>query len=186
MRTLFISAPLFSAILVSCSGSGVNHAGSVVLGIQATGLGDGKLLTLVQHYAADTVTVTANGEYRFRPSSGKYLVTVTRQPVGQRCMLANDTGSLTSGDTPPVLVTCRNTAITIGGIISGLLAGETAILRYNGEASLAVTANGYFTFPTPVPFGSTYHVTVSSPMRCTTSDDYGVATATVTSVRVTC
>lgn len=177
---------LCGAVVISCSGSGVNHAGAIILGIQTTGLGEGKSLTLVQRYEADTVTVTANGNYQFRPAYGPYLVTVVRQPVGQSCTLANDTGTLTYGNTPPVLVTCSNSAITIGGTISGLLAGESAVLRNNGVDSVVVAANGGFTFPTPVALGSNYYVTVSSPIRCTKSNEYGVATAPVTSVRIIC
>ncbi len=186
MRRFKVLPVMFCAAMISCSGWGTNPAGRIVLGIQTTGLGEGKSLTLLQHQSNDTVTVTANGDYQFPPSYGTYRVSIIRQPLGQSCTVANETGTLQYDNTPPVLVTCANTAITIGGTISGLLAGETALLRNTGVDSVVVSANGGFTFPTPVASGTNYYVTVDHPFRCTKSNEYGVATAPVTTVRIIC
>jgi hypothetical protein len=66
------------------------------------------------------------------------------------------------------------------------------VLQNNGADSLSITANGSFTFPTPIPDGSTYNVTVltqpSSPNQlCTITNGSGtVAGANVTNVAVNC
>jgi hypothetical protein len=176
-----------TALFIACSGGGVNQAAGIILGTVTTGLGAGKSLTLVQSIDADTITITANGNYQFHPSySSSYNVLVSRQPTDQTCALANASGALVYGHTPPVQVTCVNSAITIGGTISGLATGESAQLRNNGTDLLVVSANGSFTFPTPVAAGANYYVTVLSPERCTKANEYGVATASVTNIRITC
>lgn len=152
-----------------------------------TGLGAGKSLRLVESRNADTITITANGNAQFSPSyAGSYHVSVERHPVSQACTLRNASGSLVYGNTPPVLVNCTNSGITIGGTISGLTTGESAQLRNNGTDSLTVSANGSFRFPTPLASGANYYVTVMSPSRCTKANEYGVATAPVTNIRITC
>jgi hypothetical protein len=79
---------------------------------------------------------------------------------------------------------------TVGGAVSGL-AGSDLVLQNNGGDSLAVAANGSFTFATPVGAGAPYGVTVlaqpASPAQtCTVQNGSGTATANVTSVAVSC
>lgn len=80
---------------------------------------------------------------------------------------------------------------TIGGTVSGL-SGPGLVLVDNGQDNLAVSANGAFTFPTPVQADdSAYVVAVfalpSSPLQsCVVSSGSGVALANVTGVQVTC
>jgi hypothetical protein len=177
---------LLSAAIVACSGSQLPGSG-IILGTLTTGLGEGKWLSVRDTLAQETITITANGNYQFPRSYGSsYGVIIVTQPVGQTCTLANASGPLILSNTPPVRITCANSAITIGGTISGLAAGEQAELRNNGSDSLVVRANGAFTFPTPVASGTNYYVTVLSPERCTKSNEYGVATAPVTTVRIIC
>ena len=77
---------------------------------------------------------------------------------------------------------------TIGGTVSGL--SGTVVLNDNGGDVLSLTANGAFTFPTPVLSGSPYNVTVAnSPagQTCAVSNGSGtVGSGNVTSVVVTC
>lgn len=177
----------FAAVAMACSGGAVNPAAGLILGTVTTGLGAGKSLQLVERLNTDTITITANGNYQFSPSyAQRYDVSIKTQPVSQTCTLGNASGSLVYGNTPPVLVNCTNSGITIGGTISGLTTGESAQLRNNGTDSLTVSANGSFTFPTPLASGANYYVTVMSPSRCTKANEYGVATAPVTNIRITC
>jgi hypothetical protein len=78
---------------------------------------------------------------------------------------------------------------TVGGSVDGLT-GAGLVLRNAGGDLLAVAAAGPFTFPTALPTGSPYAVTVSaqpSGQTCTVSGGAGtVGTANVTSVTVTC
>ncbi len=79
---------------------------------------------------------------------------------------------------------------TVSGTVSGL-AGIGLVLN-NGSATTAVSANGAFSFTTPLAVGAGYAVTVatqpSSPTQiCTVASGTGiVATANVTDVIVTC
>ena len=176
-----------AAIIMACSGGAINPTAGIILGTVTTGLGAGKSLQLVERWHTDTITITVNGNFQFSPSyAQRYDVSVKTQPSNQTCTLANASGQLVYGNTPPVLVNCVNSAITIGGTISGLTTGESAQLRNNGTDSLTVSANGSFTFPTPLASGANYYVTVVSPARCTKANEYGVATAPVTNIRITC
>jgi hypothetical protein len=80
------------------------------------------------------------------------------------------------------------TTYTIGGTVSGLTG--TVILQDNSGDSLSVTANGSFTFATPLADGASYNVTVRtnpSGQTCTVANGTGtVHAANVTSVSVTC
>jgi len=52
-------------------------------------------------------------------------------------------------------------AFTVGGTLTGLPAGDTVTLQNNGTDSLTLSNNGPFTFPTAVPDGSAYSMTIS-------------------------
>jgi hypothetical protein len=95
-----------------------------------------------------------------------------------------------SGGTSTSTSTPSPTTYTIGGTVSGL-AGTGLVLQNNSGNNLTVTANGSFTFSTPIASGSAYNVTVltqpSSPVQsCTVTSGSGTVGANVTSVMVTC
>jgi BspA type Leucine rich repeat region (6 copies) len=52
-------------------------------------------------------------------------------------------------------------AYTVGGTLTGLPAGDTVTLQDNGSDNLTLSTNGTFTFPTALPDGHAYSVTVS-------------------------
>ena len=52
-------------------------------------------------------------------------------------------------------------AFTVGGTLTGLPAGDTVTLQDNGGDDLTLGTNGTFTFPTALPNGHAYSVTVS-------------------------
>jgi hypothetical protein len=79
---------------------------------------------------------------------------------------------------------------TIGGTVAGL-AGSGLVLQNNGADDLSITANGGYTFTTPVDDGLTYAVTVltqpTSPGQvCTIANASGTVSANVTNADVTC
>jgi len=79
----------------------------------------------------------------------------------------------------------------VGGTVSGLT-GTGLLLRVNGSQTLAVNTNGTFSFPTTLPSGSAYSVTVQSqPLVareiCGVSNGSGtVGTSPVSNVGVSC
>ena len=80
---------------------------------------------------------------------------------------------------------------TVGGIVTGL-SGSGLVLHLAGGADLPISASGAFTFPTHLPSGASYAVTVksspTSPLQvCTVAGGVGTIAATnVTNVDVTC
>ena len=79
-------------------------------------------------------------------------------------------------------------SLTIGGTVSGL-SGTVVLQRVGGE-TLSISANGDFTFPTPVGEGSSYAVSVNTQPAggtCTVTKGSGVVgSAGVTGITVTC
>lgn len=77
---------------------------------------------------------------------------------------------------------------TVGGFISGLIGSVT--LQNNGSDNLAISTDGNFTFPTSIPPGSPYNVTVLTQpagQTCTVNNASGTMGAnSVRNVRVTC
>jgi hypothetical protein len=84
-------------------------------------------------------------------------------------------------------------AYTVGGTLTGLPAGDTVTLQDNGSDSLTLSNNGTFTFPTALPDGHAYSVTVSgtsgaTPTACDVeANGSGTISGTnVTNVAVQC
>ena len=92
-----------------------------------------------------------------------------------------------NGSTTPATTT--PSTFTIGGSVTGLGTGLSVTLLDNGTAS-TVSANGAFTFPTPLATGATYNVTVGtqpSNQVCTVTNGSGtVGSTNVTSIQVAC
>src|SRR5262245_56112080 len=71
--------------------------------------------------------------------------------------------------------------ISVGGTVSGL--NGTAVLENNGGDRLSVSTSGPFAFPTPIPVGTQYNVTiVAQPLGQTCSVANGSGTAIGASV----
>ena len=82
---------------------------------------------------------------------------------------------------------------TVGGTLTGLRAGDTVTLQDNGADNLTLSTNGTFTFPTALPNGHAYSVTVSGtsfgdPLTiCTVTNGSGtISGANVTNVAIQC
>jgi hypothetical protein len=168
-------------VAVTCTDTGSVTIGGTVTGLMGT--------LVLSNNGAENLTVTRNGAFTFVtgvPIGQTYAVTVVSQPTDQNCTVANGSGTATAPVTN-VAVTCTGGSFTIGGTVSGLKG--TLVLSNNDAESLTITANGAFTFVTPVRDGLTYAVTiVSKPteQNCTVANGTGTATAPVTNVAVTC
>ncbi len=188
-------APAMIAVLAGC-GSTISES----IGGTVTGLSGGTQLILVNN-GGDPVTVSANGSFTFSQqvqSGSAYNVTVQSNPIGETCTVSNGTGSISStiGAVTNISVSC--TAITsnynsVSGTVSGLPTNTSVTLSDGGSnpSSVTVTTNGSFSFPTELPIGSSYNVTVTaSPTvgSCTVTNASGAVPAIggTTSVTVTC
>jgi 6-phosphogluconolactonase (cycloisomerase 2 family) len=141
----------------------------------------------------DARTVAAAGAFSFATSlatGATYNVTVTTQPANQTCTVASGSGTVASANVSGVSVTCVTNTFTVGGSVTGLV-GSGLTLQNNGADNLARTADGAFTFATPVVSGGAYSVTVLSQpatpaQTCTATNQSGTIAANVTNVTVTC
>jgi sugar lactone lactonase YvrE len=150
----------------------------------------------LQDNGGDNLSITTNSNYTFAtqvPFNGPYAVTVLTQPTGQTCTVKNlGLGSTTGTVQGPVNMTvqCTNntyTTYTIGGTLSGL--SGTVTLQDNGGDDLPLSANGSFTFATPVNNNGAYNVTVLTQptgQTCSVTSGSGTATANVSNVAVSC
>ena len=165
-------------------------SGSTVRGT-VSGLAAGASLVLSNNGAA-LLPLVANGTYGFPgtvAAGSAYAVTVSTQPAGQICSVANAAGTVGAGTVVGVDVSCV-AGVTITGTVSGLVAGTTVTLSNNGAALLPLTANGAYGFPGILLPGAPYAVTVSTQptsRSCSVANATGtVGTGTVVGVDVTC
>jgi len=196
LRALTLVAMVLALSFLACGGGSGSPTvpppttytiGGTVLGLSGTGL-------VLQNNGGNNLTVGANGTFAFTTpvtSGSAYDVTVLTQPASpaQTCSVTNGAGTATANITS-VQIACTTITYTIGGTVSGL-SGTGLVLQNNGGNNLAVSANGSFTFGTPIDSGSAYNVAVltqpSGPAQaCTVTSGTGTATANVTSVVVTC
>lgn len=175
-----------------------NPANTFTVGGTVSGLATGATVVL-RNNGANNASVAANGAFTFpaQASGSAYAVTVFTQPTSpvQVCSVTNGSGTVTA-NVSNVSVTCVTPVpgtFSIGGTVSGLSTGGSVVLRNNGGNDLTVSANGAFTFTTPV---TAYAVTVftqptapaGSPagQTCTVTSGSGTASAAVTNVAVAC
>jgi large repetitive protein len=175
-------------VRVTCSTNTFAVGGSVS-GLLGTGL-------VLSNNGGDNLPIGADGSFRFpsRLASGAtFNVTVRTQPSNptQACTVGNGTGTVGAGDVTSVVVSCSTSDFTIGGSVDGL-AGSGLVLQNNGGDNLSIGSDGSFTFPTAIPSGAPYNVTVAvSPtgptQSCAVANASGVVgSSNVTSVSVSC
>ena len=145
---------------------------------------------VLQDNGGDNLTVTSSGTYTFAttvPSGSAYDVTVLTQPSGQLCTVTGPSGTV-AGSNVNVPVHCVNT-YTIGGTLAGLTSGSL-VLQDNHGNNLTLSANGGFTFTTPLAQGAAYDVTILTQptgQECTVSSGSGtVGAGNVTTVSIIC
>ena len=178
-----------------CTDGGDASTGPFNVLISVSGLAGGASVTL-QDNGTDSLTLTTNGGATFAmalPSGASYAVTVLTQPgaPAETCTVANGTGTVGQTDVTNVTVVCTVNGYTLGGTVAGLAAGDSVVLGMAGQTITAST-NGPFTFPTSIPSGTAYAVTVvtapSTPAQtCSISSGTGtVGAANVSNVQVSC
>jgi N-acetylneuraminic acid mutarotase len=155
------------------------------------GLYSGRSL-VVQDNGGNSTTLYANGSFSFsaRVASGSsYTVTVLTQPVGQTCSIANGSGTVLGADVGNVTISCSDNTFNVVATVSGLI-GIGLVLQNDGTDTLPVSADGSWSFATPLPTGAPYSVTIlTQPANetCTVTNASGtILGANVTNVLVTC
>ena len=187
-----VASVAITNIQVTCITTTVTYTiGGTASGLSGAGL-------VLQDNGGNDLPVSGNGSFAFTTpiaSGATYSVTVLSQPSGpaQYCQVTGGSGTATANVTS-VHVTCTTDTVTytVGGIVINLASGGGGLqIQNNATESLLVNSNGTFTFPTALPSGSNYSVTVSiqpsSPAQtCGVTNGTGTATANVSSVVVDC
>jgi hypothetical protein len=173
-------------VQVACAGQSFTVSGTL------TGLASGSHVVL-QDNGADTLALTTNGSFSFvKPVAfnATYAVTVATEPAGATCTVQHGSGAGVTANVTSIAVACSRTIFTVSGKLNGLAPGSQVVLENNGADTLALTANGSFSFVKPVAFDATYAVTVATePAGATCTVQLGTGagvTANVTSIVVTC
>lgn len=175
-------------VTVTCS-TGTFSVGGSVSGLAGSGL-------VLRNNGSDDLSIASNGSFTFATelSSGSaFDVTVASPPTrpSQNCTVTDGLGTIGGGDVRTVKISCATNSFAIRGTVTGLQ-GSGLVLRNNGGDDVGVQSDGGFAFPTRIPSGSAFKVTVatqpSSPAQaCSVQNDTGtVADGDVDNIVITC
>jgi hypothetical protein len=144
-------------VAVSCSTADFTIGGTV-RDLEGTGL-------VLRNNGGDDLTIDANGTFQFDtalPTGARYDVKIAEQPrdPSQTCRVTNGTGTVGSGNVTNVVVECETRDFSVGGRVEHLRGIGGLIIQNNGGDDLQIAAEGRFTFPTRLPSGATYNVTI--------------------------
>ena len=167
------AAACASILLGACGGSdngssGTTGSAQYTVGGTVSGLSGSGLVLLSN--TGETLSVGGNGSFTFKttfPSGNPYYVLVLTQPSTptQTCLPTNGAGTTDNANVTAITVVCQDKTAAmdaIGGMVVGL-SGSGLVLQNNGTDTFALSSNGMFAFPTGLPSGSTYNVSVLSP-----------------------
>lgn len=164
---------------------------SYAIGGNVSGLLAGRSVGLRNDSNSSAVTVSPPGTFQFptlQLFGSSYAVSISSQPLGQTCAVQNGVGTV-SGVVNTINVPCTPNSYTVGGMVSGLLAGRSVGLQLNGGSTLSVSGSS-FTFSNALNSGSSYAVTVSSQPAgqvCTVAQGNGTVVASpISNVLVQC
>lgn len=188
-KSLFGTKSLVAAaLLASLSACGGSDSSNVSVGGTITGLNTNGLV--LQNGISSLIVPSGTTSFTFTAwinNGAQYNVVVQTQPTGQTCTVANGSGTA-SGSVTSVAVTCVQNN-SLGGTITGLTTDGLKLA--NGSDVVAPAANSTsFTFPTRVPDGGAYGVTVLSQptgQTCTVNNGIGTMGNTdINNVQVNC
>lgn len=147
-----------SNVIVSCSTADFTIGGTVN-NLEGTGL-------VLRNNGGDDLTIDGSGPFHFDtalPSGSRYDVKIAQQPSNpsQTCGVQNGTGTVGSGNVTDIVVTCETRDFSVGGRVTHLRGLGGLVIQNNGGDDLQIAAEGRFTFPTRLPSGASYNVTIS-------------------------
>ncbi len=148
---------------------------------------------ILQNNGTNPYTTSSSGAFTFsasQASGSTYDVSVSSQPETQTCSVTNGSGIVGNSNITNIGVTCATHAYTVGGVVSNLGSGKSLVLQNNGTDGQTETANGAFTFSTPIAQGAPYNVSVQTQpagQSCTITNGSGtMGGSNVTNVQVNC
>jgi hypothetical protein len=153
-----IAASDITNVAVACVTNGYAIGGNVV------GLSGGGL---VLHNGGDDLPITLNGGFAFPTmvaSGAAFNVSISVQPTNptQTCVVTGGSGTVGGATVTSVTVNCATDQFTISGTVGGLTGTGLTLSLNSGAVTVPVGSNGTFSFPTTLPSGTAYAVTVES------------------------
>jgi hypothetical protein len=147
-----------SNVVVSCSTADFT-VGGTVNDLEGSGL-------VLRNNGGDDLTIDGSGPFHFDtalPSGSRYDVQIAQQPgnPNQTCSVRNGVGTVGSGNVTNIVVTCETRDFSVGGRVTHLRGLGGLVIQNNGGDDLQIGAEGRFTFPTRLPSGASYNVTIS-------------------------
>ncbi len=145
-------------VVVSCSTADFSIGGTVQR-LEGSGL-------VLRNNGGDELTIDSNGTFRFDtalPTGARYDVTVAEQPrnPNQTCSVSNRSGSVGSTNVTNIVVDCETPDFSVGGRVTRLRGLGGVVIQNNGGDDLQIGSDSRFTFPTRLPSGASYNVTIS-------------------------
>jgi len=145
-------------VVVSCSTADFTIGGTVN-DLEGSGL-------VLRNNGGDELTIDRNGSFQFDtalPSGAHYDVKVAEQPrnPNQTCNVSNGVGTVGSSNVTNIVVTCETRDFSVGGRVTHLRGLGGIVIQNNGGDDLRIGSEGRFTFPTRLPSGASYNVTIS-------------------------
>lgn len=160
-----------SSVQVACA-TRTYPLGGTARGVDRPGL------TLREATSQQTVAITPDaGTFEFPaplPFGASYAVTIDSQPTGRDCLLARASGTVPSGGARDLTVTCAPQVFPLEVELTGVDA-PGLVLREAATAQTVMPAAGATTaaFPTPLPWETSWQLSVTPPMGRTCGIDGG-------------
>ena len=144
-------------VVVSCSTADFTIGGTVS-NLEGSGL-------VLRNNGGDDLTIDANGAFHFDtalPSGTRYDVRIAEQPrnPNQTCTVERGAGTVGDSNVTNIAVTCETRGFSVGGKVMRLRGLGGLVIQNNGGDDLQIAAEGRFTFPTQLPSGASYNVTI--------------------------
>ncbi|MFS2006196.1 hypothetical protein ACEN9F_21500 [Duganella sp. CT11-25] len=166
MKSLYLRSglALLCAVILSACGGGdgslqltVSLSGVTKDGLVLTNTNTGELLPVPIGTSIIAFTKLAGTDEQFN-------IQIKTPPANATCTLTDNTGKANAYTAYRIVVSCTNDPYTLGGVVYGLK--SNGLVLANGPDTVGVVANGgadvAYTFPTKVPNGSPFGVTVLS------------------------
>ena len=184
-----IAAAAVTNVSITCTTNSF-MVGGTVLGLSGSGL-------TLQNEAGDDLLITASGNFQFATpvvSGGAFAVTISAQPSlpTQSCSVSGGTGTVGAAAVTSVTINCATDQFTVGGAVTNLAGGGLTLSLNAGAATLVVGNSGTFSFPSTLPSGMTYAVTVASQptgpsQTCSVTAGAGtIVSSDISSIAVDC
>ena len=144
-------------VFVSCSTADFTIGGTVS-NLEGSGL-------VLRNNGGDDLTIDADGAFHFDtalPSGARYDVRIAEQPRNpdQTCTVERGAGTVGDSNVTNIAVTCETRGFSVGGKVMRLRGLGGLVIQNNGGDDLQIAAEGRFTFPTQLPSGASYNVTI--------------------------